>query len=557
MRMCESASKQPAKLLRTNTSGYRGVSWHKAARKWHARIRQNGVFHYLGLFDTAQEASEAYARAAAKLRPSIDPARERNKLLDAVRELYRLHGFKALATPFLERQRFNLYARLLAAGIKQPVLLDRLGLTGEYAAWKDTHRAYRGVSKPTWSWDVAVAKARELVSQHGDLPTVEWCRRNGLASLTSAVHKAGKVWEDLRVAVGLRPSRNFCQSSNGMRWLSQPEALLSDFLHAHGIEHKRGERYPTDYEEKSGRKWARYDLHFQATDGTWIDVEVWGDSLSPMSGGRYARTRALKEKWQDNRPKFLGIPYKNCLSQKRLAEILEPFIGQGTDGITSKACMDAVESSLYASKSELLTACRARAAQMPDGIFPADSWLRKRGKHANRPGPVYNCLSVYVTRWFGGTRAVRELLGQGSASTTKWSEAKVRIEWAAFVAKTGLTPSQAKGKMRQETLPREIVNEAGRIYRVAHELGLLASLRNGRTARRVIWTPEHTRFQWRAFLLKHGRTPSECMSNIRRQTLPRVVTDEATNIYGAALRLGILAELRREDLGQQETLDGA
>ncbi len=489
----------------------------------------------------------------------ISPERyaDMDELLDAVRNLYRRDGIKALATPFLERQRFNLYARLLAAGIKQPVLLDRLGLTGEYTAWKDTHRAYRGVSKPTWSWDVAIAKAAELVSQYGDLPTVEWCRCNKQSSLTNAVHNAGKVWEDLRVAVGLRPSRTFCQSSNGMRWLSQPEALLSDFLHAHGIEHKRGERYPTDYEEKSGRKWARYDLHFQATDGTWIDVEVWGDSLSPMSGGRYAKTRALKEKWQGSRPNFLGILYKDCLSQRRLAEILEPFIGLDAGRATSKSRMEAVESSLYATKSELLAACRALAAQMPDGIFPADSWLRKRGKYANRLGPAYNCLSVYVTRWFDGTRAVRELLGQGSASTTKWSEAMVRLEWAAFVAKTRLTPSQAKGKMRRETLPREIVNEAGRIYRVAYDLGLLASLRNGRTARRIIWTPEHTRFQWCAFLLKHGRTPSECMSNIRRQTLPRMVTDEATNIYGAALRLGLLAELRREDLGQQETLDAA
>ena len=107
-----------------------------------------------------------------------------------------------------------------------------------------------------------------------------------------------------------------------MRWLSQPEALLSDFLHARGIEHKRGERYPTDYEEKSGRKWARYDLHFLGKDGGWIDVEVWGDSLSPMSGGRYAKTRALKEAWQRDRPNFLGISYKDCLSQKRLAQIV-------------------------------------------------------------------------------------------------------------------------------------------------------------------------------------------------------------------------------------------
>jgi hypothetical protein len=74
---------------------------------------------------------------------------------------------------------------------------------------------------------------------------------------------------------------------------------------------------------------------------------------------------------------------------------------------------------------------------------------------------------------------VRKLLGQESASTIKWSEAKVRAEWAAFEIKTGLTPSQAKGKNRIAELPRGIVNEAGRIYRVAHDMGLLDELRNG------------------------------------------------------------------------------
>ena len=92
---------------------------------------------------------------------------------------------------------------------------------------------------------------------------------------------------------------------------------------------------------------------------------------------------------------------------------------------------------------------------------------------------------------------------------------------------------------------------------MARELGLLASLRNGRTERRVVWTPEYTRSKWRAFVLKHGRTPSECMSKIRRQTLPRAVTDEATRIYDAARRLGLLVELRHEDLAQREAREGA
>ena len=138
------------------------------------------------------------------------------------------------------------------------------------------------------------------------------------------------------------------------------------------------------------------------------------------------------------------------------------------------------EKFLYRDKEELLEECRRIAAEQPDGIFPPDSWLRKRGKYEGRPGPVYNTLSKYICRWLGGTRGVRALLGQGNHSTVKWDEAKVREEWAAFKAKTGLTPSQAKSKNRIAELPSDIVNEAGRIYRVAREMGLLDELRGGR-----------------------------------------------------------------------------
>jgi hypothetical protein len=378
---------------------------------------------------------------------------------------------------------------------------------------------------------------------------VEWCRLNGLSSLTNTVHNTGKIWEELRVAVGLRPSRNFCQSSNGMRWLSQPEALLSSYLHARGIEHKHGERYPIGYEQQSGRKRGHYDLHFRAEDGTWIDVEVWGDSLNGMARGRYARTKTLKEAWHGNRTDFLGIPYKDCLAPKKLAQILGPFIGE----VTAKRPIavpdsDALQVGHFASEAELLKACHALAAQMPDGKFPAESWLRKRGKHAGRIGPAYNTLSVYVARWFGGTCAVRELLGQANASTTKWTPESVAEAWDAFIVKTGLTPSQCKSANRRASVSAKVRKEGWRIYAVASRLGILEAVRKGRFARQVVWTPEHTRSQWRAFVLKHGRTPSQCMSKIQRLTLPRAVTDEATNIYGAARRLGLLARLRRENL---------
>jgi len=75
---------------------------------------------------------------------------------------------------------------------------------------------------------------------------------------------------------------------------------------------------------------------------------------------------------------------------------------------------------------------------------------------------------------------VRKLLGQENASTIEWTEARICEAWEAFLAKTGLTPSQAMGKHRMARLPRHIVNEAQRIYRPAREKGLLKELRGGR-----------------------------------------------------------------------------
>ena len=45
-----------------NTSGYRGVCWHKRDNIWVSRVRVNLKFIQLGSFKTALEAAKAYER---------------------------------------------------------------------------------------------------------------------------------------------------------------------------------------------------------------------------------------------------------------------------------------------------------------------------------------------------------------------------------------------------------------------------------------------------------------------------------------------------------------
>jgi hypothetical protein len=51
-----------------NTSGYKGVCWHKQRGKWLASININGRKKSLGLFKTAEDAYDAYCKASDNLR---------------------------------------------------------------------------------------------------------------------------------------------------------------------------------------------------------------------------------------------------------------------------------------------------------------------------------------------------------------------------------------------------------------------------------------------------------------------------------------------------------
>jgi hypothetical protein len=48
-----------------NTSGYKGVTWNKEAKKWRAQVWLNGKSIHLGTYATAEEAYAAHCRAVS------------------------------------------------------------------------------------------------------------------------------------------------------------------------------------------------------------------------------------------------------------------------------------------------------------------------------------------------------------------------------------------------------------------------------------------------------------------------------------------------------------
>jgi hypothetical protein len=59
-----SQNKGNIQLLRSNSSGYRGVSRNSYSGKWHAQIKIHGKQTYLGRADTPEQAAAIYNQAA-------------------------------------------------------------------------------------------------------------------------------------------------------------------------------------------------------------------------------------------------------------------------------------------------------------------------------------------------------------------------------------------------------------------------------------------------------------------------------------------------------------
>lgn len=57
---------QSRRKFNNNTSGYRGVTWLKAAKAWQVCVRANKIKYFIGYFKDKIEAARAYDKAAKK-----------------------------------------------------------------------------------------------------------------------------------------------------------------------------------------------------------------------------------------------------------------------------------------------------------------------------------------------------------------------------------------------------------------------------------------------------------------------------------------------------------
>lgn len=68
IRICtQSQNQQNRAHVINNTSGFKGVTWHRQMGKWQAAIKHKNKSYHLGLFDLATDAARAYDRKAREL----------------------------------------------------------------------------------------------------------------------------------------------------------------------------------------------------------------------------------------------------------------------------------------------------------------------------------------------------------------------------------------------------------------------------------------------------------------------------------------------------------
>ena len=314
--------------------------------------------------------------------------KKKNFVEDLLLECRELYNKKGIATFLYKNIDKKLYFRLYQNGLALSDVVKRLNLESEFEDYK------RSIAK--WSWTKLIKEIKPIVKKQNFLPPAAWFQKNNKSHLIQALYKLGKNWDDLLKEFNSYENSSFVISRNGIRWRSHPEASLSNFLFSRGIKHSKGEKYPPEYSRESKRNYGYYDLHFVARNGDKINVEIWGDKPYGHAEEEYEERKQLKLKFNAKDKNFLGIHFSDCYNEKILEEKLEKYIGAIQPYNFEKSYDKIIPTTHWSNADELILYCKYFAQKMPDGVFPTEEWLRKRGKWKNRDGEAYNTLSIYI-----------------------------------------------------------------------------------------------------------------------------------------------------------------
>ena len=362
----------------------------------------------------------------------------KENLISECRDLYNQRGISALLYKNIDKK---LYFRLYQKGIKLSDIITQFGLEIEFKNFK--------INEARWNWDKLIDIIRPIVVNQNFLPPAAWFQNNGYSYLKAALYSLDKTWDDLRKEFNSYENSSFVISRNGMRWRSHPEASLSNFLFSRGIKHNKGKKYPIEYSITTGQTYGYYDLEFIAKNGCIIQVEIWGEKPNGHDEAHYEYKKNLKLAFNSNNDNFIGINFWDCYIEKQLGNILKDYIGLIEPYNFEKSYDNIIPSTHWSNADELIEYCKIFANNMPNGIFPTEEWLRKRGKWKNRDGEAYNTLSIYIKKWIGGIRQLRMIIDQPENSTVKWDKESVIQEYKKIFEIYGLTTGQLRGKLRR------------------------------------------------------------------------------------------------------------
>jgi len=394
--------------------------------------------------------------------------------LEALDIVYQREGVEALS--FQRLKELRLYYPLYRFGWNAKRICNRFGMTNK--EWKLRRKKLLNRTKGTidWNEDKVWEAWSQLVDKFGYVPTANEVRKEAtkFASVFGYMKDYGIDMDAVRAKYpeqnygpqfnqmtglnkvgGMRNRSRWTESANGMRWHSRVEASVSNFLYARGISHQKGRLYDDDYAEKSEYSRGWYDIHFESIHGDIIDLEIWGNL-----DDSYMKKRLAKEKHNSENPYFLGIDWDDC-TESGLTKVLQPYIGVIEPFIFDKPDHKIIQTAFWSDAPEIIETCRWLAEQQPDGRFPTEHWLRKRGEYKNREGETYNTLGIYIQKYVGGLIELRRILGEDITHYRKWTRESILIALDEWIQEYGIAPqAYMQRHKRHQKLDDEVAKYA-------------------------------------------------------------------------------------------------